>query len=39
MVKAELSGIKILTSPYSISLDKTIKFFKPGFSFDLEVKA
>lgn len=38
MVEAELDGIKILTSPYSINLDKTIKYFKPGLPFDLEVK-
>lgn len=38
MVEAELNGIRILTSPYTISLEKTIKYFKPGMPFDLEVK-
>lgn len=38
MVEAELNGIRILTSPYFINLDKTIKYFKPGMPFDLEVK-
>lgn len=38
MVETELNGIKIVTSPYSINLDKTVKHFKPGLSYDLEVK-
>lgn len=38
MVEVELNDIKILTSPYFISLGKTIKYFKPGLPYDLEVK-
>lgn len=38
MVGTELKGIKIVTSRYSINLDKTVKHFKPGLSYDLEVK-
>lgn len=37
MVEAELGGIRILTSPYTINLDKAFKHFKPGLPFDLEV--
>uniref|UniRef100_A0A671YJ49 Complement C3-like n=1 Tax=Sparus aurata TaxID=8175 RepID=A0A671YJ49_SPAAU len=35
MVEAELRGIQIVTSPYTIHFKKTPKFFKPGMSFDI----
>lgn len=38
MVEAELRGIQIVTSPYSISFKRTAKYFKPGMSFDVVVK-
>ena len=38
MVEAELRGIKIVTSPYSITFKRTPKYFKPGMSFDVAVK-
>lgn len=38
MAEAQLNDIKILTTPYSISLEKTMNYFKPGLPFDLEVK-
>lgn len=38
MVEAELRNIQIVTSPYTISLKKTPKYFKPGMSFDVTVK-
>ncbi|XP_057700518.1 complement C3-like [Corythoichthys intestinalis] len=38
MVEAELRGIQIVTSPYSIQFQKTPKYFKPGMSFDVTVK-
>uniref|UniRef100_A0A673AC78 Complement C3-like n=1 Tax=Sphaeramia orbicularis TaxID=375764 RepID=A0A673AC78_9TELE len=38
MVEAELRGIQIVTSPYTISLKKTPKYFKPGMSFDVTVE-
>uniref|UniRef100_A0A4W6E0U9 NTR domain-containing protein n=1 Tax=Lates calcarifer TaxID=8187 RepID=A0A4W6E0U9_LATCA len=37
MVEAELRGIQIVTSPYTIHFKKTPKYFKPGMSFDIEV--
>ncbi|KAF1375364.1 hypothetical protein PFLUV_G00219060 [Perca fluviatilis] len=38
MVEAELRGIQIVTSPYTITFKKTPKFFKPGMSFDVVVE-
>ncbi|XP_061572334.1 complement C3-like [Cololabis saira] len=38
MVEAELRGIQIVTSPYSISFKRTPKYFKPGMSFDVAVE-
>uniref|UniRef100_A0A671YLW5 Complement C3-like n=1 Tax=Sparus aurata TaxID=8175 RepID=A0A671YLW5_SPAAU len=38
MVEAELRGIQIVTSPYTIHFKKTPKFFKPGMSFDIAVE-
>lgn len=38
MVEAELRNIQIVTSPYTINLKKTPKYFKPGMSFDVTVK-
>ncbi|XP_037546421.1 complement C3-like [Nematolebias whitei] len=38
MVEAELSGIKIVKSPYSIRFTKTPRYFKPGMSFDVMVE-
>jgi len=38
MVESELRGIKIVTSPYSITFKRTPKYFKPGMSFDVAVK-
>uniref|UniRef100_A0A671YHA0 Complement C3-like n=1 Tax=Sparus aurata TaxID=8175 RepID=A0A671YHA0_SPAAU len=35
MVEAELRGIQIVTSPYTIHFKKTPKYFKPGMSFDI----
>ncbi|XP_067877304.1 complement C3-like [Heterodontus francisci] len=37
IVEAEKSGIKIVTSPYSILFTKTSKYYKPGMPFDLMV--
>uniref|UniRef100_A0A669B5E2 Complement component c3a, duplicate 5 n=1 Tax=Oreochromis niloticus TaxID=8128 RepID=A0A669B5E2_ORENI len=37
MVEAELRGIQIVKSPYTINFKKTPKYFKPGMSFDIEV--
>ncbi|XP_060109217.1 A.superbus venom factor 1-like [Heteronotia binoei] len=37
MVLAELSGIKIVTSPYEIHFTKTPKYFKPGMPYVLTV--
>ncbi|XP_059495845.1 complement C3-like [Stegostoma tigrinum] len=37
MVEAEKLGIKIVTTPYTISFTKTSKYFKPGMPFDLRV--
>uniref|UniRef100_A0A3P9MSY0 Complement C3-like n=1 Tax=Poecilia reticulata TaxID=8081 RepID=A0A3P9MSY0_POERE len=38
LVEVELGGIKIVTSPYTISFKKTPKYFKPGLSFDVTVE-
>ncbi|XP_053187531.1 complement C3-like [Scomber japonicus] len=38
MVEAELRGIQIVTSPYTITFTKTPKYFKPGMSFDVAVE-
>ncbi|XP_077371756.1 complement C3-like [Festucalex cinctus] len=38
MVEAELRGIRIVTSPYTIQLEKTPKYFKPGMIFDVMLK-
>ncbi|XP_035534965.1 complement C3-like [Morone saxatilis] len=38
MVEAELKGIQIVTSPYSIHFKKTPKYYKPGMSFDVTVE-
>ncbi|XP_041838072.1 complement C3-like [Melanotaenia boesemani] len=38
MVEAELRGIQIVTSPYTITFKRTPKFFKPGMSFDIAVE-
>ncbi|XP_048473761.1 complement C3-like [Rhincodon typus] len=37
MVEAEKLGIKIVTTPYTISFTKTSKYYKPGMPFDLMV--
>uniref|UniRef100_A0A3B3WIX9 Anaphylatoxin-like domain-containing protein n=1 Tax=Poecilia mexicana TaxID=48701 RepID=A0A3B3WIX9_9TELE len=37
MVEAELKGIKIVQSPYTIHFKRTPKHFKPGLSFDVTV--
>uniref|UniRef100_A0A671XQF0 Complement C3-like n=1 Tax=Sparus aurata TaxID=8175 RepID=A0A671XQF0_SPAAU len=37
MVEAELRGIKIVQSPYTIHFKRTSKYFKPGMSFDVAV--
>ncbi|XP_041789937.1 complement C3-like [Chelmon rostratus] len=38
MVEAELRGIMIVTSPYTIHFKRTSKYFKPGMSFDVAVE-
>uniref|UniRef100_A0A3P9M598 Complement component c3a, duplicate 5 n=1 Tax=Oryzias latipes TaxID=8090 RepID=A0A3P9M598_ORYLA len=38
MVEAELRGIQIVTSPYTITFKRTPKYFKPGMSFDVVVE-
>uniref|UniRef100_A0A669B5S5 Complement component c3a, duplicate 5 n=1 Tax=Oreochromis niloticus TaxID=8128 RepID=A0A669B5S5_ORENI len=38
MVEAELRGIQIVTSPYTIHFKRTPKYFKPGMSFDVVVE-
>uniref|UniRef100_A0A672HAH3 Complement C3-like n=1 Tax=Salarias fasciatus TaxID=181472 RepID=A0A672HAH3_SALFA len=38
MVEAEVRGIQIVTSPYTIHFKKTPRYFKPGMSFDLTVE-
>ncbi|NWI23840.1 VCO3 factor, partial [Sula dactylatra] len=37
MVEAQLTGIRIVTSPYTIHFTHTPKYFKPGMPFDLTV--
>ncbi|XP_069737624.1 complement C3 [Phaenicophaeus curvirostris] len=37
MVEAQRSGIRIVTSPYTIHFTRTPKYFKPGMPFDLMV--
>ncbi|XP_067353913.1 complement C3-like isoform X2 [Channa argus] len=37
MVEAELRSIQIVTSPYTISLKKTAKYFKIGIPFDVVI--
>ncbi|NWH43708.1 VCO31 factor, partial [Fregata magnificens] len=37
MVEAQRSGIRIVTSPYTIHFTHTPKYFKPGMPFDLMV--
>lgn len=39
MVEAQRSGIRIVTSPYTIHFTRTPKYFKPGMPFDLTVMA
>lgn len=39
MVEAQRSGIRIVTSPYTIHFTHTPKYFKPGMPFDLTVMA
>ncbi|KAM9318794.1 LOW QUALITY PROTEIN: complement C3-like, partial [Pholidichthys leucotaenia] len=38
MVEAELRGIQIVTSPYTIHFIRTPKYYKPGMSFDVTVE-
>ncbi|XP_061130030.1 complement C3-like isoform X2 [Syngnathus typhle] len=38
MVEAELRGISIVTSPYTIEFRKTPTYFKPGMTFDVTLK-
>ncbi|XP_047199325.1 complement C3-like [Hippoglossus stenolepis] len=38
MVEAELRGIQIVTSPYTIHFKRTPKFFKPGMTFDVAIE-
>uniref|UniRef100_A0A3B4F898 Complement C3-like n=1 Tax=Pundamilia nyererei TaxID=303518 RepID=A0A3B4F898_9CICH len=38
MVEAELRGIQIVKSPYTINFKKTPKYFKPGMSFDVTIQ-
>ncbi|XP_043970376.1 complement C3-like isoform X2 [Gambusia affinis] len=38
MVEAELRGIQIVQSPYTIRFKRTPKYFKPGMSFDITVE-
>ncbi|KAE8300826.1 Complement C3 Complement C3 beta chain Complement C3 alpha chain [Larimichthys crocea] len=38
MVEAELRGIQIATSPYTIHFKRTPKYYKPGMSFDVTVE-
>ncbi|XP_042282154.1 complement C3-like [Thunnus maccoyii] len=38
MVEAELRGIQIVTSPYTIHFKKTPKYFKPGWSFEVTIE-
>uniref|UniRef100_A0A672ISG0 Complement component c3a, duplicate 5 n=1 Tax=Salarias fasciatus TaxID=181472 RepID=A0A672ISG0_SALFA len=39
MVEAEVRGIQIVTSPYTIHFKKTPRYFKPGMSFDVTVRS
>lgn len=39
MVEAQRTGIRIVTSPYTIHFTHTPKYFKPGMPFDLTVMA
>uniref|UniRef100_A0A8C4UFV8 Complement C3 n=1 Tax=Falco tinnunculus TaxID=100819 RepID=A0A8C4UFV8_FALTI len=39
MVEAQRSGIRIVTSPYTIHFTRTPKYFKPGMPFNLMVTA
>jgi len=39
MVEAQRTGIRIVTSPYTIHFTHTPKYFKPGMPFDLTVRA
>ncbi|XP_024115560.1 complement C3 [Oryzias melastigma] len=38
MVEAELRGIQVVTSPYTIKFKRTPKYFKPGMSFYVVVE-
>uniref|UniRef100_A0A8C8DL07 Anaphylatoxin-like domain-containing protein n=1 Tax=Oryzias sinensis TaxID=183150 RepID=A0A8C8DL07_9TELE len=38
MVEAELRGIQIVISPYTITFKRTPKYFKPGMPFDVVVE-
>ncbi|KAM9363630.1 complement C3-like [Symphorus nematophorus] len=38
MVEAELRGIQIVTSPYTIHFRRTSRYFKPGMSFDVALE-
>ncbi|KAG7457234.1 complement C3-like [Solea senegalensis] len=38
MVEAEVRGIQIVTSPYTIHFKRTPKYFKPGMSFDVSIE-
>ncbi|XP_058495809.1 complement C3-like isoform X2 [Solea solea] len=38
MVEAELRGIQIVTSPYTIHFKRTPKYFKPGMPIDVSIE-
>uniref|UniRef100_A0A3P8SQE5 Complement component c3a, duplicate 5 n=1 Tax=Amphiprion percula TaxID=161767 RepID=A0A3P8SQE5_AMPPE len=38
MVEAELRGIQIVKSPYTIHFKKTRQYFRPGISFDVAIE-
>uniref|UniRef100_A0A672I7E8 Uncharacterized protein n=1 Tax=Salarias fasciatus TaxID=181472 RepID=A0A672I7E8_SALFA len=38
MAEAQLKGIQIVTSPYTILFKKTPSYFKPGLSFDITLE-
>ncbi|XP_032389036.1 complement C3 isoform X2 [Etheostoma spectabile] len=38
MVQAELRGLQIVKSPYTIHFKRTSKYFKPGMSFDVVIE-
>ncbi|XP_058496249.1 complement C3-like isoform X3 [Solea solea] len=38
MVEAEVRGIQIIRSPYTIHFKRTPKYFKPGMSFDVSIE-